>query len=231
MGKRAVVFVHGHMGRSSQFKMLIEALPVQRSTDLHNLVLPGHESGLQAFAGKSKNDWQDFVQASLMKLRSEYDELILIGHSMGGLLLIQSAVKCPDKIQSVHAIALPLFIKITIRGMMIRLGTITNLPSNPGIAVAKQMSGVSGISFLNSYKLIPNTVGLLRIMKETRKDLPAISVPLTIYNSTNDEIVSMRSIDFVQRVCPKAEIVTLRKASHFDYPVDEIKIIAKHINI
>lgn len=231
MEKSAIVFVHGHMGRSKQFDRLIPALPESLPADRYNLVLPGHEATLQEFAGKNKDDWQGFVDDSLNQLRSQYEELILVGHSMGGLLLINSAVNCPDKIRSIYAIGLPLFLKITPRGILIRLGTLAKSAKRPSVAVAKEMCGVSGVSLLNSYKLIPNTVGLLRIMKETRKRLSALSVPVTIFNSENDEIVSMRSVLFAQKACSSAEAVTLRRSSHFDYPADEIKVIAEKIRM
>lgn len=226
MKKTAIVFVHGHMGCSKQFEPLIKALGERLDVDMHNIVLPGHETDVKGFAAKNRSDWQSAVDDALDKLRADYDDLILVGHSMGGLLLINSAIARADKIRAITAISLPLHIKITPHGIRIRLGAMRKSTKDRHTQAAKEMCGVSGVSFFNSYKLIPNTLALLKLMKITRGALPSLSVPLIVINSQKDEIVSMKTLGRVKKLCPAAKTITLRDASHFWFPDEETEIIA-----
>ena len=230
MNKRAIVFLHGYMGSSKQFISLINALNFDSATERYNIVLPGHETSLDEFTGKKRKDWQNFVDDFINKLRFNYAALILVGHSMGGLLLINHAIKFPDKIQAVYAISLPLHIKITLNGIKIRLGTLSNTTDNKYITAAKDMCGISGITVMNSYKLLANTSELIKIIKHTRKSLPALTVPLTVINSVNDEIIPMKTARLVKRICPTVTVITLNEASHFWFSEQETKIIAACID-
>ena len=166
-------------------------------------------------------------------MREEYDGLILVGHSMGGLLLINTAIKRPDKIRAVITIALPLHIKITARAIKIRIYCIGKAHDNENnsIAAARKMNGVSGMTLLNSYKLLPNTLGLFQLMRETRKSLRMLTVPLTIIHSRNDEIVSIKTVCFAQKALPSVKVITLEQASHFWFSPREIGMIKEQIDL
>ncbi len=229
MRKKAILFVHGFMGTSRQFAPVIRKLRGKTGADLHDLVLPGHEADIESFVGKGPTSWQKAVDGALDRLRGEYDDLVLVGHSMGGLLLIRSAVQCSDKIRQILTISLPLYIKITFRGIQIRIGSMMKNPKNRNARAAKEMCGVFGVTPINSVRLIPNTLGLFRIMKRTREVLPCLTTPLTVINSKKDEIVSARTLRCVEKKNPQAVLLTLREASHFWFPEDENQKIVEKI--
>lgn len=226
--RRAVLFVHGFMGTPRQFDPIAQSLE-DTGADLHRLVLPGHERNIEDFAGEDAAAWQQTVDDALDRLRANYDDLILVGHSMGGLLLIRAAVRCPDRIREIIAVSLPLSLKLTFRGIRIRLGSMGRAPKDPDARAAKEMCGVSGVTFRNSWRLLPNALGLLRVMGETGGNLPGLTVPLTVINSRRDEIVSMRTLDLVKKKDPRAELLTLERASHFRFPEEETELIAARI--
>ena len=204
--RKALLFVHGFMGTPRQFDPIAKALGERSGAELHRLVLPGHGANIEAFVGEGAAAWQKAVNDALDRLRREYDDLVLVGHSMGGLLLIRAAVQCPDRIREIIAVSLPLSLKLTLRGVRIRLGSMGRDPKDPDTRAAKEMCGVSGVTPWNSWRLLPNALGLLRVMKEAGAVLPGLTVPLTVINSERDEIVSMRTLNFVEGKDPRASI-------------------------
>lgn len=226
----AIVYVHGHMGTSRQFDFFSSLLSNQ-PCDEYRVVLPGHESSLQAFAQSDRHEWQECVDEFLSELRTRYDHLILLGHSMGGLLLILSAIHDPDSIDAILCLALPLSLRLTFRALNIRLRSIQKPRAHEShfVSAAREFCGVADISVRNAWRLLPNTIGLLRIIRDTRRKLPRLSVPLTIFNSRNDEIVSIHSLRIAKRKYKSTRSVTLENASHFWYPEDEMKQIARYI--
>ena len=194
MANRVIVFVHGYMGSPRQFEALIQKLRGQDTVDMVDIcrvVLPGHEATVDQFDSSKASDWQSAVDNALNTLRMQYDEIVLVGHSMGGLLLINSTAKCADNIYVVFTIALPLHIKLTVKGVAIRIRSATQSTYSKYAKTAKEMRGVSGITFMNLYRLLPNTLALLKIMNQARNILPTLAIPLIVINSSGDEIVSM----------------------------------------
>ena len=233
MKRTAIIYVHGHMGSRRQFSPLISLLPNDGSVDHYNISLPGHDGTITQFERSHRKEWQKYVNDLITKKKKEYEELILVGHSMGGLLLINAAIAHPDKIRAIIAIAMPLYVKATIRGINIRLRSIGNARSGESecISCARELNGVSGVNYANSYRLIPNTLGLFRIMKGTRHSLHKLTVPLTIINSVNDEIVSMKTVRTVEKVLPDVKTVVLAQSSHFWFSSDEVKLIKDQIDM
>lgn len=228
MPKQAIVFVHGFMGRSAQFDTLRRTLSERVSADMHSIVLPGHEETLAGFTRSNEADWQRCVSRRLDELRTNYDRLLLIGHSMGGLLLINAAAARPDKIEGIIAISLLLRLKCSISGLVIRARSLypAKARENQYVAAARAMNGVSGITLVNACRLIPNALGFLHIMKAARRALSALCMPLTAVQSASDETVSMKTIPVIRASCQGAQILLLKKASHFWFPKAETDQIA-----
>ena len=131
----------------------------------------------------------------------------------------------------VVAIALPLYVKVTYRTLEIRLRAIGRPSPNepPEVRVSRKLSSVSDVRILNSIRLLPNTIELLRIFRETRKVLSQLSVKLLIVQSANDELVSARSARFVLQALPDTQSLVLQSATHFMYPSEEALLIARTI--
>lgn len=229
MGKEIVVFIHGHMGSAKQFGAIVSKL---RDVDHICLTLPGHETDVNGFLKTDGTDWQGHVTASLDRLRQEYDDMILVGHSMGGLLSINAAISCPEKIKAIVAIALPLRIKITLRGILIRVRALSKQTptEKEEVSAARTLNGVRGITARNAFRLWPNLAELFRIMRHTRRSLPALTVPLVVMHSRNDEIVSGKSPALARKALPSAGIVELVRSSHFWFPEEDVESIVGIIN-
>ena len=216
------VMLHGFLGSPAHFAPLA-ALAEACGVQTHTISLPGHGGSLRQFLRTGRRAWEAHVASELTALRAQHEKLLLVGHSMGGLLAICAAVKMQDGIAGILAIALPLRLRITREGIRIRIAAACRARDgeDPRIAAARGLCGVSGITVWNAPLLIPNALALLCVMRRARKSLPALRVPLRVVNSIGDEIVSPRSLDFLKTVQPNAEITQLQASSHFWFSPDE----------
>ncbi len=160
------------------------------------------------------------MDEALHALRQTFDSILIVGHSMGGLMAIRAAVENGEQIERIVALALPLYIRLTRRTLRIRVRSLGRPKASdaPEVQAARALGGVSGLTLLNSVRLLPNTLGLLAVMRDTRPLVSQLTVPLTVIHSTGDELVSDRSLSYVKAHLPDAETVVLHAASHFYYP-------------
>lgn len=228
--RRAIVMIHGFMGSPAQFNPLLDRLD-PADGDLHVLTLPGHEKDLRAFAASGRTEWLEMTQTFVRTLQASYDELVLVGHSAGGLLAIQAAVQDPRKINGIVAIALPLAVRPTLFGLTVWIRTISRpRPDEPAaVTAARNFCGVRGVTLINSIRLLPNTIGLLRLIRQTRLILPQLTNRLMVITSINDEIVSGRSFRQLTRLRPQTTMIQLKTARHFWYPDDALNRITDAI--
>lgn len=225
----AIVFTHGFMGCSRQFEGIIRRLePLPSDVHIISHSLPGHSGDLAHFCKYGAKDWQRSVDMLPDRLRREYGRIIIVGHSMGGLLSIRSAAENSDRIDHIFAVSLPLRLRLTVEGVHSRMRSVgRSKPSDtPQIIAAREMCGVEGVSALNSPLLLGRCIDLLRVIAQTKKMLPRLTTPLTVINSTEDDIVSPSSLNRVKALCPGARTVLLQRASHFWFPDDELDTIA-----
>lgn len=225
--KTAIVFLHGFMGSPRQFDRLLEVLgPVEADTLC--LTLPSHGGTLADFVEAGRKDWQRWTLEQISDLANRYDRLVLVGHSMGGLLLIQAASEAPEKITAVAALAVPLKVRLTFRAVSVRLRSLSapKPGEDPAVTAARDLCGVSGLSVDGAWRLLPNTIGLLRLVAEARREVSRLLMPLLTVHSQADEIVSVRSAQAARDWGREVEALVLSSASHFWYPQEELEQIA-----
>ena len=224
MTRRCVLFVHGFMGGPRQFDRLI-AFARERGAFVAAPMLPGHGGDVSDFANASENDWQACVHGALEALRARYDGIVIVTHSMGGLLALREAADNPDKIVGVLALALPLRIRVTFSALRLWLsvGLFPRRVRHPRIAAARDACTVSGITVKNAGRLLPGALGLLRLAKRARRDIRASRVPLTVLQSPRDEIVSPASAALAQEA--GATVRTLARSGHFWYAQEDIEAV------
>lgn len=222
----AIVMIHGFMENSAQFDRLAQVLAGPGRACIR-VVLPGHETDIREFRRNGRRQWQAHVRQTVGALCQTYDRVLLIGHSMGGLLALDAADVCP--VLGVVAVGFPLFARITWRAIRYRAAMLGRArpDDSPEITAVRACCGVDGIRLWNVLSLIPNTIALLQEMAAGRKKLSGRKTPLTVVNSDNDEIVSRRSATFVEKHLPTAKVLRLKCASHFHYPEEELQEIVR----
>jgi len=217
MKEQAIIFIHGYLGHPRQFEGLLERLE-GCGADCFNLLLPGHGAPLDRFVKTGMAEWERFSFSEIERIKKEYSTVVLVGHSMGGLLAISSALKQPEKITRIVAMALPLGIKLSPKGIGVLVKSVQKKKGEDSVQVAsaRRLRGVSGISIANSVRLLPSAIGLLRAMRRIKGQLSQLSVPLTAIYSELDEIVSEKALSALKAV-DRAEILRFKACSHFMY--------------
>ena len=91
MFRTAVLVIHGFCGGLWENEYLVNKLQQHRNLDVFAYTLPGHEKD---FLGKiDYNEWIVDTEEHLKELLSKYNRVILIGHSMGGVIASFLATK------------------------------------------------------------------------------------------------------------------------------------------
>lgn len=89
--RKAILIIHGFAGGTYDEEELANYLELNRSFDVYQFTLPGHDKSL----GKAKyNDWIKKSEEQIEWLiRNGYNNIYLIGHSMGGVIATYLASK------------------------------------------------------------------------------------------------------------------------------------------
>ncbi|MBE5785202.1 MAG: alpha/beta hydrolase [Clostridiales bacterium] len=221
MKGKAVIFIHGFLGSSAQFRPFIGAAEAA-GADAVLLTLPGHGGCLADFCKVGRKEWEAYVREHIATLSAEYDALYLVGHSMGGLLAIRAAIEAPQKIKGILAIGLPLYVRITPRTLRILPRSVMQGETkDPYVLAARRLSGVSGVTVWNSFFLVKNTLALLHMMRDARHELALLPVPLTVINSKRDELLSPRTLAYVKKRLPGAKTQLIADSGHFYFTAGE----------
>lgn len=214
--KRLVLFLHGYLGSPKQFSFL---LPVAKQSGwaAKAVCLPGHQAPLAQFCRQRYADWQAAVDQQLLQCSEKYQQIVVVGHSMGGLLGIDFAQRHPDKIAHILAIALPLYMRVTAAGLRTQLQVLRPVKAEEDwrVTAARNICEVSGLSLPGAIGLLPSMLSLTRAARRARANLAALSVPLQLISSSADETVSLRTADFVAAALPGAEQMVLNESGHF----------------
>lgn len=100
--KETIVFIHGALGTLHHFDWYADAFNKEGYTT-YQLALPFHTKGLgQKLKGLSV---MDYVRAVKQELIHITEHIILIGHSMGGVICQRIAAEMPQKVKKLVLIA------------------------------------------------------------------------------------------------------------------------------
>ncbi len=210
-----VVFIHGIQGSPLQFDYMVEALNGLYS--IENLLLPGHGKTMKEFAGSGMREWQTYVDDRVRALENEYRNIILVGHSMGCLLAVQAAVSYPERIRGLFLLAVPLHIRVTLPYVK-RCLTVAFCSGikNERITEAMRLASVPPAAPFAYLANIPRYIELLKKAKATRALMRDLRLPAVVVQSAKDEIVSRRSLRYMERK-QGVQVVLLNDSGHYYY--------------
>lgn len=221
-GKGLVMFIHGFMGSPGQFSGLTEVVH-REGYAAACLLLPGHNCSARAFASGTAETWQRHVDAEISRYSRDYSDIILVGHSMGGLLALNAAVRFSDHVRGAFIIASPFKLAVfSVKASLSRIRFVLSRKSDPKKAVS-----LAGISVKITPGLILHIVKpfreLKKLMKTTKNILPDVRVPVTAVYSRSDELSSFASLGILRSGLGDTLFgqVVLSKASHAYFPENE----------
>lgn len=209
-GERAtvgVVVTHGFTGNPLATRPLGEALNAAGYT-VEVPRLPGHGTSVKDMARTRYPEWRAEVERAVDDLRGRCDQVVLVGHSMGGTISLDVASRRPDEVVSTVVInpqvldpdqALAKVAPILQYVLPVVPRDLAGLPSDD---IAKP--GVDE----GAYAKVPAKAAqsLIRELPRIRAQLLDLTCPLLVVVSPQDHTVDPRNSRAVQEFAASADI-------------------------
>lgn len=228
-----VIFIHGILEGPNQFKKFANIV-YNKGFSYSAILLDGHGGSGNKFANSSKNKWIDSVEKEILKYKDKYKNIILVGHSMGGLLSILLSLKYKNKVKAIILISTPLMVhvrlNIIISSIKIGLGIIKD--EDILTKYLYNSLSVDRSSLLTYIKWIPRYIDLFELIIIIKKKLKNIDIKTLIIHTKKDELVSNKSLNvFYNNLKNDYKIISLEKSGHFYFDEDELIKVLKIFEI
>ncbi len=233
--KTAVLCIHGIAGTPNHFRNIIPILPSDWS--VYCIMLDGHGKTVEDFSETSMEKWKQQVSETLHKLCYEYENVIIIAHSMGTLLSLNESLMHNDRIKKMILLAVPLKVYVHPSLMSSSMKVVFDRVEDDDIfdnATRDSCSVEPDKQIWKYLGWIPRFFELFELIYDTRKIIPEISVPTYVFQSRNDELVLYSAKEYLEGN-DNINVQTLEHSGHFYYtPEDEAFLhdrIRKILNI
>lgn len=212
----AVLFIHGILGTPHHFDRFVALVP--DSFSVYNLLLDGHGKGVKEFSKTSMKKWEAQVTAAVEQLSATHQKIYIAAHSLGTLLAIEQAMK-NKQISKLFLLAVPLQIalkpKMFINSFKVYLNRID--PNDEEAVAAKNCCGIENQGNLLSYVgWLPRFLELFAKVRQVRRMINGLDVPCTVYQSANDEMVSIKGMERLKQN-PCICVNELKGSGHYYY--------------
>lgn len=186
MFRTAVLVIHGFCGGLWENEYLVNYLQQYKNLDVYAYTLPGHEKD---FLSKiNYNDWIKSSEEHLQNLLNKYNNVILIGHSMGGVIASYLASKY--KVKKLILIA-PAFEYLNFQKNkedLKDIKSIVNEKNNYSIYKDFATKLIRYSPFvLNEFR---------KLVKKYKESVNYITCPTLILHGTLDELVSVSASEY-----------------------------------
>jgi carboxylesterase len=203
------LIIHGFTGGPHELEPLTEYL--EANTDWHISVptLPGHGRNLM-LENVNYKSWLETAEASLKKLREKYDEIYIIGFSMGGMIAAYLAAKY--KVNKLVLLATAgkylSFKQISVDlGDVLKDGITGKLGQNKLYCHYKRKLG--SVPFRANLEF-------LKLVRKTRKYLKNVESPVLIAQGQMDSMVPYKTAYYLDKEIPskRKEVVFFERSRH-----------------
>lgn len=212
----AILFIHGIVGTPNHFNEFIPLIPDNFS--VYNLLLDGHGKGVKDFSKTSMKQWEAQVSAAIEQLSSTHKEIYIVAHSLGTLLAMEQSIR-NQKVSKLFLLAVPLKLslkpKMFLNSAKVFWGKIE--PDDFEALAAQRCYGIQNDRNPFHYiGWIPRFLELFAKIRQIRNTIGAVHTPCYVYQSSNDELVSGKSITFLKQN-PHIAVNELRSSGHYYY--------------
>lgn len=193
------LIIHGYTGGPYEVDPLACYLKANSNWHIEVPTLPGHGRHLD-LTNASHTEWINAAEESFKKLQKKYDEIYLIGFSMGGMIAAYLAAKYKvDKLVLLATAGKYLsFKQLTIDVFEVMAdGLRGNLNKNKLYIHYKRKSGA--VPFKAN-------IEFLKLVKFTRRHLKKVESPVLIAQGQQDGLVPYRTAYYLDK-----EITSVRK--------------------
>lgn len=225
-----VIFIHGFFGSPSQFWDL-SAIAWEKGYSIASLLLPGHGGSGREFTRTPGRQWVRFTMQRIRRYAYQYRRVLVVGHSMGGLLALHASLFSENHVAGVFLLNTPLSIHFTARGTKNGLKAVF-APQKYLDVVSRsyrQGNSVQRMAIPQYLQMLPRVADLQKLMVWIREELPKVRVPVTIIQSRRDETVKWRSaMDLSSGMSQvPCRVVWLQSSWHSYYTSGEKEVVER----
>ena len=215
----AVIFIHGILEGPFQFHELANKA-VEQGISTFGILLPGHGKSAEDFANSNRQQWINYVDKVIKEISQNYPNIILVGHSMGALLSLLVSEKY-DCVIGLFAVAIPLSIKVNLKGFTCSLKVLTGHydKDDEYVLASYRAWSIPQGTWRNYVRWIPRYIDLFYLIYLTKKELPYLKKPMLFIHCGCDEFVRYKTTKILKRKLTNHNyrIEELKKSGHFYY--------------
>lgn len=197
------LLVHGFTGSPPELRPLGEHLAAL-GWAVEAPLLAGHGTDISDLSGKTWQDWLGSVLAGLERLRSQpVRDVYLIGLSMGGLLCLYLS-QAVDGVSGVVTLNSPIWLRDRRIGYTQLLRLINSLNPRWFAEVVKDpretpREAADALRFAYHSVSPRAMVELLKLIRQVRRVLGKVEIPVLVVQSRADETVVPKSAEIIYR--------------------------------
>jgi pimeloyl-ACP methyl ester carboxylesterase len=221
---RPVIFLHGWLGSWRYWFPTMERVAENFRT--YSFDFWGFGESRRKDTNESIQNYSDQVIRFLDELG--IDRVLLVGHSMGGMVALKTAINHPRRVSRVAAVGAPIvgdslswLLKLTDRPIM--ADAFARVPwfrrfmfsQFLGETNDPHVHEILDDSVKSSSTTLRNAVGSMW-RTDLRPELPRLTVPTLIVHGGRDAIVHPNQADLFDNI-PSAEVVVMPESRHFPF--------------
>jgi carboxylesterase len=226
-----ILCIHGVLGSPGQFKTIANLLH-KHNFSVKSILLPGHGGLGKEFASTKPDTWQAYVDQEVINLKQKNKYVFLIGHSLGGLLALNTSIH--QSINGIILINTPIYTRITWQQLSLSLRVLLSSKNNnnPILQTYRDSFGVCIKDWWTLPFWIPRLLDVQRIGQNTLKILNKINTPVFIVQSRHDETVNPKSANIFHKqfIHDQGSVHYLEKSTHAYFDMEETRTIIDQVN-
>ncbi len=221
-GPTGALLIHGFTGSPRSMRGLGDHLAAG-GLSVRGIRLPGHGTSWEELNLKTSDDWVQALDEEFLAFAAEHEEVFLVGLSFGAALAIDCAVRRPNQVAGVVALAPFLLSKDPLRFAAPVVSKV--LKSFPGVGNDIAEPGQDELCYDKlPIRAVPH---VLRFATRVRGLLPSLRVPIITMHSRNDHTAPHEASELIIEKAGSTdkEVVWFERSYHvitMDYDRDQV---------
>lgn len=218
-GNPACLLIHGFGSGPILMRELGEYL-YKRGHTVRGIRLPGHCKDTGGLSLEPDHSWDKKVESEYLNLKSQYNEVAVIGFSLGALLTLQLAMKYP--IKKIILMGIPIFLVrkyLPIYGLIRICKNFTQKIRTWRKKCYMESEIYSGYLYhpVNTYFSFQALDEIVRLIETVKPNLKNIQSPTLILHSKKDGVAVPASAEYVREYLGSHEkhLVWLERSHHY----------------
>jgi carboxylesterase len=221
-GPIGVLLLHGFTGSPQSIRGLGEHL-AEAGFRVMGARLPGHATTWEDLDTKTSEDWANATARAFDEMRSECEEVFVVGLSFGVALALDLAAKRSDEIAGLVSLSGFMSTKDPLRFLAPILPKLVRSVRGVGNDICDENAREI------CYERLPTSAGLsmLRFVRRVRSELSGVRCPLLVIHSRNDHTATPHNAELITNGVRSSdkELVWLERSYHvitLDLDRDEV---------